>query len=217
VSWPLMDQLTRPTFEPDGERRTKLIATARYIRELIDMARADPLGNSKDCEQQRTESGKVFFEHGMTLDRKKRTYDYDKGKNGETDAERYDGVARTARKSLPVDNGINRDDPFPVRVMKAREELEAIIAGVGPLWPSLESVISNNATMTDVGKSLGAKGGRAPSVGTARIRLAMTAAMEALSQRNEIKETPRRPIPMPVKTRGSFLNQTKGAVTKVAA
>jgi hypothetical protein len=32
-----MDQLTRRTFEPDQERRTKVIATARYIRELIDM------------------------------------------------------------------------------------------------------------------------------------------------------------------------------------
>jgi hypothetical protein len=41
--------------------------------------------------------------------------------------------------------------------------------------------------------------------------------MEALSQRNEIKEKPRLVIPMPVKSRGSFLNQTPGAVMKVAA
>jgi hypothetical protein len=94
VSWPLMDQLTRKTFEPDQESRTKLIATARYIRDLIDMASADASGNNKDCEVQRTESGKVFFEHGQTLDRKKRTYDT---KNDEKGAERYDGVARTAR------------------------------------------------------------------------------------------------------------------------
>jgi hypothetical protein len=105
-----------------------------------------------------------------------------------------------------------------VRQITARKELAAIIAGVGPLWPSLESVISDNATMTDVGKSLGAKGGQAPGAGTARIRLAMTAAMEALSQRNEIKETPRPVIPMPVKSRGSFYNQTRaGSVMKVAA
>ncbi|SIO67770.1 hypothetical protein SAMN05443247_11877 [Bradyrhizobium erythrophlei] len=72
VSWPLMDQLKRSTFEPDQERRTKLIVTARYIRDLIDMARADSLGNDNDCEVQRTESGKIFFEHGQTLDRNER-------------------------------------------------------------------------------------------------------------------------------------------------
>ena len=215
VSWPLIDQLTRATFEPDRERRMKLIATARFIRELIDMARADLLGDEKDCEVQRAESGKVFFGQGMTLDRKKRTYD---ARNGEQGAERHDGPIRTAKKSLPIDNGINRDDLFSVRRIAAREELDVIIAGVGPLWPSLESVISDNATMTDVGKSLGAKGGRAPSVGTSRIRLAMTAAMEALSQRNEVKDEPRRAIPMPDKSRGSFYNQTRaGSVMKVAA
>ena len=61
VSWPLMDQLTRNTFEPDRARRTKLIATARYIRDLIDMASADGLGNENDCEVQRTESSSIFF------------------------------------------------------------------------------------------------------------------------------------------------------------
>jgi hypothetical protein len=187
---------------------------SRHIRDLIDMARADASGNNKDCEVQRTESGKVYYEHGQSSDRKKRTYDT---KNGETDAERYDGVERTAKKSLPLGNGINRDDPFPLRRIAAREELEAIIAFVGPLWPSLESVISNNATMTDVGKSLGAKPAQSPGVGTARIRLAMTAAMEALSQRNEVKDEPRRAIPMPDKSRGSFWNQSKGPVMKVAA
>jgi hypothetical protein len=122
VSWPLMDQLTRPTFEPDRERRTKLIATARYIRSLIDMARADSLGDEKDCGIQRTESGKVFFEYGQTFDRKKRTYD--KGKNGETDAERYDGVARTARKSLPETTASTVTTPFwsdcPARASRNR-------------------------------------------------------------------------------------------------
>src|ERR1700687_4733056 len=46
VSWPLMDQLTRNTFEPDKERRTKNIISARYLRELIDTAEADSLGSS---------------------------------------------------------------------------------------------------------------------------------------------------------------------------
>jgi hypothetical protein len=217
-SWPLMDQLTRKTFEQDQERRTKYIVTARYTRDLIDMARADPLGDEKDCWIQRTESGKTIFEHGQTLDRKKRTYDNGFGKNGEADAERFDGAARTARKSLPVDNGINRDDSFPLRVLAAREELAAIIAFVGPLlWPSLFAALSENATMTDIGLALGAKGTAAPPLGVRTIRLALSAAMEALSQRNEIKDEPRRVIPMPVKSRGSFLNQSKGPVLKVAA
>jgi hypothetical protein len=37
ASWPLIDQLTRSTFEPDEERRTKSISTARYLRGLIDI------------------------------------------------------------------------------------------------------------------------------------------------------------------------------------
>jgi hypothetical protein len=217
VSWPLMDQLTRKTFEPDQARRMKVIVTARYLRDLIDKAGADALANDNDCEVQRTESGKAWFEHGQTLDRKKVIYD---NKNGEADAERYSGSVRTAKKSGPVSNSgfdSNRDDPFPVRVMDARKELDTIIAAVGPLWPSLFAAVSENATMTDIGLALGAKSALAPTFGTLIIRLAMAAAMEALSRCNEVKDEPRRATPLPVKSRGSFLNQTNGPVMKVAA
>jgi hypothetical protein len=217
VSWPLMDQLTRKTFEPDKERRTKNIVSARYLRDLIDLAGADGLGNDNDCEVQRTESGKAWFEHGQTLDRKKVVYD---NKNGESDAERYSGSVRTAKKSGPVSNSgfdLYRDDPFPVRVMEARKELDAIITAVGPLWPSLFAAVSENATITDIGLALGAKRFQASREGTRIIRLAMTAAMEALSRRNEVKDEPRRTIPLPVKSRGSFLNQSSGPVIRIAA
>jgi hypothetical protein len=217
VSWPLMDQLTRSTFEPDRERRTKNIISARYLRDLIDMAGADALANDNDCEVQRTESGKAWFEHGQTLDRKKVIYD---NKNGESDAERYSGPVRTAKNSVLVSNsgfGSNRDDPFPVRVMAAREELDAIITAVGPLWPSLFAAVSENATMTDIGLALGAKSALAPTFGSLIIRLAMTAAMEALSRRNEVKDELRKTTPLPVKSRGSFWNQTSGPIMRVAA
>jgi hypothetical protein len=217
VSWPLMDQLTRRSFEPDNERRTKLIVTARYIRDLIDMAGADALGNATDCELQRTESGDVFFDHGQTLDRRKVTYDI---KNGESDAERYSGSVRTATKSGPVSNSgfnVNRDDPFPIRVMAARKELDAIMVAVGPLWPSLFAAVSENATLTDVGLALGSKSFQAPHVGTLIIRLALSAAIDALSRFNEVKDKPRKTTPLPVKSRGSFLNQSSGPVMKVAA
>ncbi len=212
VSWPLMDQLTRRFFEPDEERRTKLIVTARYVRELIDLAGADSLGNDNDCEVQRTESGKVWFEHGQTLDRKKVIFD---NKDGESDAERYSGSVRTAKKSGPVSNSgfdLGRDDPFPVRVMAARKELDIIIAAVGPLWPSLFATISENATMTDIGVSLGVKRFQAPREGTRIIRLALTAAMEALGRLNEVKDEPRRTTPMPEKSRGHFMNQSRNHV-----
>jgi hypothetical protein len=217
VSWPLMDQLTRSTFEPDKERRTKLIVTARYIRDLIDMAGADALGNDNDCEAQRTESGKVFFEHGQTLDRKKVTFDK---KDGESDAERYSGSVRTAKNSGPVGNSgfdLNRDDPFPVRVMAARKELDAIMVAVGPLWPSLFAAVSENATLTQIGLAIGAKSFQSPHVGTLIIRLALSAAVDALSRFNEEKDEPRRTTPLPVKSRGSFWNQSSGPVMKVAA
>jgi hypothetical protein len=218
VSWPLVDQLTRRAFEPDAERRTKNIVLARYLRELIDTAEADPLGSSVylpgksapgDHDMQRTESGKVFFEHGQTLDRRKVTYDE---KNGEADAERYSGSPRTARKSLPVGNsGFNL--PFPVRKRAAREELDAIIADVGPaLWPYLLMAISYNATMTDIGLALGFKRYQAPREGTAIIRSALTAAMESLDRLNGIKDDAPRPTPLPVKSRGHFLNQSRNHV-----
>jgi hypothetical protein len=223
VSWPLMDQLTRKTFEPDAERRTKNIVTARYLRELIDTAEADSLGlsvhlpgksASGDHDMQRTESGKVFFEHGQTLDRRKVIYDE---KNGEADAERYSGSPRTATKSLPVGNsGFNL--PFPVRVMAAREELDAIIAAVGPmLWPYLLMAISYNATMTDIGLALGVKRYQAAREGTAIIRRGLAAAMEAMARLNGVKDEPRLTTPMPEKSRGSFYNKTRNHVMKVAA
>jgi hypothetical protein len=218
VSWPLMDQLTRKTFEPDRERRTKVIATARYLRDLIDMDGADALGNDKDCEPQRTESGKVFFEHGQTFDRKKVIFD---SKDGESDAQRYSGSVRTAKNSGPVSNSgfdPTRDEPLAVRIIVAREELDAIIAAVGPLWPSLRAAISENATMTEIGLAAGSpRRFQASREGTAIIRRALAAAMETLSRLNEIKDEPRRATPLPVKSRGSFLNQSSGPVIKVAA
>ena len=108
MSWPFMEQLTRKTFEPDEERRAKNVVSVRYLRELIDLAEADPLGSSvylpgkdtpTDYDVQRTRSGNVYFEHGMTLDRRKVIYD---NKNDEADAERYSGFVRTAKKSVLV-------------------------------------------------------------------------------------------------------------------
>jgi hypothetical protein len=192
-SWPLIEQLTRSSFEPDMERRAKLIGVVHHIRELIDTVGADSLGlsihvpgkQSTDYSLQRTESGKVYYEHGQTLDRKKRTYD---SKNDEENAERFDGPVRTSKSSELVDNsGFDpfRDDPFPARIIAAHEELDEIIASVGPLWLPLVDVISANATMTNVGEALGAKNTQAPGVGTAIIRLALTAAMEAIDRFNE--------------------------------
>jgi hypothetical protein len=224
VSWPLMDQLTRSTFEPDRERRAKMTISARYIRELIDMAIADQVGSSvhipaksaaTDHDVQRTESGNVYFEHGQSLDRRKVTYD---NKDGEADAERYSGSVRTAKKSLPVGGfDPHRDDPFPVRILVAREELALITAAVGPLWPHLLATLIQNYSMTDIGELLGVKSAQASIVGTAHIRFALTCAMEALDSINRVKDEPRRKLPMPEKSRGSFRNQARGPVIKVAA
>jgi hypothetical protein len=233
VSWPLMDQLTRSTFEPDKERRTKLIATARYIRELIDAAGSDALGGSVhlpgkeawvDYALQRTESGSIYHEHGQTLDRKKQTYDgknrTPNSKNGESDAERYDGAVRTAKKSGPVSNDgfdVSRDEPFALRLLAAREELNAVISAVGPLWPSLVAVISEDSTLTSVGHVLGAKSVQASGVGSVIIRLAINAAMEALARHNKPQDESARRPPLPEKARGCHLNQAAGPVISRAA
>jgi hypothetical protein len=224
VSWPLMDQLTRSTFEPDKERRTKNVVSARYLRELIDTVEADSLGSSvylpgkdtsTDHDIQRTESGNVYFEHGQTWDRRKVTI------NNEDRDVRFIGSARTAKKSLSVGGGgfnSTRDDAFPVRLIAAREELASVIAYVGPLlWTLLKAAISENATMTDTGVALGVRSTQASIVGTAVIRLALTGATEALSRFNEVKDVPCCPTPLPDKSRGSFYNKTRNHVMKVAA
>jgi hypothetical protein len=212
VSWPLMDQLTRSTFEPNGERRTKFIVTARYIRELIDLTEADPSGADRDV--QRSESGSVHFDHGMTLDRKKR--DHDK-KNGEQGAQRFDGSLRKVKTSTVVDNNVGTD-PFSLRVVAAGQELAAIRQHIGSaLWPLLVSAISDNASFTDIGLRLGYKGGQAPPAGSAIIRLALSAAIDALDLLNWLNDEPRRTLPMPDKSRGAYRNQVKGPVLKVAA
>ncbi|MCX7308977.1 MAG: hypothetical protein NTZ72_13955 [Afipia sp.] len=215
VSWPLLDQLTRSTFEPSKERRNKFILAARYIRELIDLVEADPLGNKIDTDIQRTESGDVDFGYGQTLDRKKQTY---KKKDEEAGAVRFDGSARTSKKSMPIGNNANCNEPFALRVTVAREELQAIRFDIGTaLWPLLVATISENASLTDIGLKLGARGGQAPPVGSAIIRLALTAAIDALDRLNGIKDEPPRSRPVPLKIHGSFLNQAKGAVIKRAA
>ena len=122
---------------------------------------------------------------------------------------------RTAKNSGPVSNSgfdLGRDNPFPVRVMAAREELSAIIAAVAPLWPSLVAAISENATLTKIGQTLGAKSGvQASGVGTVIIRLALSAAIEALSRFNEVKDEPRRPTPLPVNHEARFgINKRPG-------
>jgi hypothetical protein len=128
-SWPLIDQLNRTIFEPDETKRQKFIGTVHHIRDLIDTARADPLGLSvhrpgkeatPDHDLQRMESGKVWFEQSQTLDRRERTYDY---RDGEIDAKRFDGPVRTAKRSPgAVSNGFdsNRDDPFAQRRIDAQ-------------------------------------------------------------------------------------------------
>lgn len=213
VSWPLMDQLTRSTFEPNKERRAKFAVTARYIRELIDLAAADPMG--ADCDIQRSESGTVHFDHGQSLDRKKHTHD---SKNDEHGAERHDGPLRTVKKSTSVDNRVNSNDPFALRVIAAREELDSIRQYIGSaLWPLLVDAISDNASFTDIGLRLGYKGGQAPPVGSAMIRLALSAAIDALATLNWLKDDHVRPTPLPDKSRGSYRNQTPGPVQRVAA
>lgn len=213
VSWPLMDQLTRSTFEPNEDRRTKFIVTARYIRELIDLSEVDSCW--ADGDVQRSESGSVYFEHGQTLDRKKR--DHTK-KNGEPAAQRFDGPLRTVKKSTSVDNSVNLTDPFSLRVIAACQELDAIRLYIGSgLWPLLVDSISDNASFTDIGLRLGYKGGQAPPAGSAIIRLALSAAIDALATLNWLRDDPQRPTPLPDKTRGSYRNQARGPVMKVAA
>jgi hypothetical protein len=198
-----------------------MAVSARYILQLINMAIADQVGESvhlpgnsaaTDYDVQRTESGNVYFEHGQGLDRRKVTIN-----NDDRDV-RFIGSARTAKKSNPV-SGFDpyRDDPFPVRVLAAREELAAIVAAVGPLWPYLLAAMIQNYSMTDIGEALGVKSAQASIVGTTFIRFALNLAMEALDRINRVTDEPQRKLPMPDKSRGSFRNQTRGPVIKVAA
>jgi len=117
----------------------------------------------------------------------------------------------TAKNSLPIGNRFNRNDPFPVRQLAAREDLNEIIVAVGPsLWPSLLAAVAKDATVTGVGLALGAKGTAAPPLGVRTVRLALSAAMEFLAVRKDVS---RETIPMPQKAlAGSYLNLASGPV-----
>ena len=94
-----------------------------------------------DYAMQRAKTGKVQYEEGQTLDRKKRAYT---SKNNESDATRFDGPVRKASRSGPVDNSafdLHRDEPYAARAVSARMELDEIVACVGPLWPPLTDAI----------------------------------------------------------------------------
>ena len=187
-SCPLLEQLNRTTFEPDEKKREKLIGAFQYIRELVDTAGADALGLSVhrpgkeatvDHDLQRSESGKVVYAFGQTLDRKGRVYDQ---KNGEIGAKRFDGPVRTAKKSPgSISNGfdVNLDDAFVQRKIDAQIELEDLAAVVGPLWLPLLDAVCSNFSFTGIAAGMGYK---QPVVGSAFVKLALevvTSAIEA--------------------------------------
>ena len=183
-SWPLMEQLNRTVFEPDAAKRCEFIGTVQYICGLVEEAGQDALGLSvhragkvatPDYDFARSESGKVIYANGQTLDRKGRTFNH---KNGETDARRFDGPVRTSKGSLAVSNGFNvlHDDPFSQRRIDAQIALDDLAAVVGALWlPLLQAC--DKESFTEIAKGLGYK---QPVVGSAFIKLALEVATRHL-------------------------------------
>jgi hypothetical protein len=202
-SFPLIELLNRKTFHPDPAKRAELQRTAWHIRRLYDLAGQDALGLSvhrpgkepiPDYDLQRHgPEQKIWFEVGQSLDCERRVYGDKpskvrrdgsvraavKGqKNGEPNAVRYDGPVRTASRSQPISNGF---DPFAQSKIDARRELDEIEAAVGPLWPYLKPSICDNAPATDIGGMTGAKGTQASGIGTAIIKIGLTAAAKAIA------------------------------------
>lgn len=189
-SWPIMEQLVRPTFERDKFKRAKMVAAVHRIRHLVDTTSLDVLGLAVhvvgkdapvDFDLQRNDDGKVVYEAGLTLDREPQTHN---AKNGETNAKRHDGAVRTARGGRVDNSGYdpNRDDPAVFRVIDASDELEEIIISTGPLWLSLYAAACHNKTSTEIGEATGAKHAQASGVGTAILRMALEAAIGTIER-----------------------------------
>lgn len=191
-SCPVLDQLARSAFESDQYQRLQFISTFKRVRELVILVGSDALGMSvhlpgknwcTDFGQQKATNGKPIFETGQTLDRKWRVYDT---KNGELESKRFDGPIRIAKGSSSSNDNFDvyRDMPHPADLINGRMELDEILAAVGPLAIHLLAGIGG-ASMTEIGETTGARNTQAPGVGSAIIRMALTAAREALERCNE--------------------------------
>ncbi len=184
-SWPLMEQLHRTVFEPDAVKRQKFIGTVQYIRELVDIAGTDAMGlavhrpgkkPTVDHDVDRSNSGKVYYHQGQTLDRKGLTW---VRKNGEDTARRFDGAVRTSLRSERIirDAGKGREDHFSERRLDAQNQLDDLAAVVGPLWLPLMTAVCENAGFTEIAAALGYK---QPVAGNVIIKLALEVATKQI-------------------------------------
>jgi hypothetical protein len=173
-SWPLEEIIKRSKRTDAAE----LLETAIRLRQVYDMANADPLGetihrpgkpHSAEYGMQRTATGNFWYDNGQTLDRKRSVYDGKKlesgkrrplSKNGEEYAVRHDGSVRTSARSQFEDRAFDaeRDDLFSQRKMDAANELADIRAAVGEgLWGPLEDAVCNNMTFAEIAVKEGDK------------------------------------------------------------
>jgi hypothetical protein len=171
-SWPLEEAIKR-----SGKANAQeLLGTAHFVRDVYDSTCADPLADAihrpgkaatPDFGVQRSASGEVFYEHGRTLDRKRKAYDgrlskrgkpRPSAKDGEEGAIRHDGFARRVKKP-PVDTPFNviHDDLFSQRRIDAQNDLRDILAAVGPLWGPLVDACCHNLTFAEIAAQKGYK------------------------------------------------------------
>lgn len=195
-SWPLEEAIKR-----SGKANApELLGTAHFVRDVYDAAFADPLADAihrpgkvstPDFGVQRSASGEVLYEHGRTLDRKRRAYDgrlskrgkpRPSAKDGEEGAIRHDGFARRVKKP-PVDTPFNaiHDDLFPQRKIDAQNDLRDILAAVGPLWGPLVDACCHNLTFAEIAAK---KGYKRPGEGSVLVWEALEAAHAAIEAKH---------------------------------
>jgi hypothetical protein len=178
-SWHIRDQITRGNLGKDGKIKARLSSTIHRLRSDCYLTTLDPLGvsvhtpgkeSSTDFAMQKDSHGKVVYENGQSLDRKKA-----KSKRADGVIEtQYDGSVRKAKRSAVVHEfNVHRDEPLSFSITDAINIIEEIQAGLGPLWPILEPVICDNKMSAEVGYSFGKTDPQASAVGNVILKIAL--------------------------------------------
>jgi hypothetical protein len=139
----------------------------------------DPLGVSvhtpgkesrTDFAMQKDSHGKVVYENGQSLDRKKAKFKRD---DGVIEAPYVGSVRKAKQLGVTHEFNVHRDEPLSFSIADAINTVEEIRAGLGPLWPILKQAVCDNMMSAEVGYSFGKTDPQASAVGNVILKIAI--------------------------------------------
>ena len=134
---------------------------------------------STDFATQKDSHGKVVYENGQTLDRRKKKLP--KREDGVIETGHYGSVRKA--KSIEVQEfNVNHDEPLSFSITDAINKVEEQRAGLGPLWQMLRDAVCDNMKPTEIGYSHGKTDPQASAVGNVILAIAIEEAARIYSR-----------------------------------